>query len=66
MLKHKTIEATVIEAARLSGHELNGQEKLLIRTGVSASLTAKERHRQRMSARPYQWKKPEPVRQKTK
>ena len=58
MLKYKTIEATVIEAARLSGHELSGQEKLLIRTGVSASLAAKERHRQRMSTSPYQWKKP--------
>lgn len=62
MLKHKTIEAAVIEAARLSGHELNGQEKLLIRNGVSASLAAKERHRQRMSTGDFEWRKPKKVR----
>ncbi|WP_413499132.1 hypothetical protein [Buttiauxella gaviniae] len=55
MLKHKTIEAAVIEAARLIGHELNGQEKLLVRNGVFASLAAKERQRQRMSTPTYQW-----------
>lgn len=59
MLKHKTIEAAVIEAARLSGHELNGQEKLLIRNGVSASLVTKERHRLRMSSGDFEWKKPQ-------
>lgn len=59
MLKPKTIEAAVIEAARLSGHQLNGHERLLVRNGVSASLAAKERHRQRMSAAPYQWQRPE-------
>lgn len=59
MLKPKTIEAAVIEAARLSGHQLNGQERLLVRNGVSASLAAKERHRQRISAEPYQWQRPE-------
>lgn len=58
MLKPKTIEAAVIEAARLSGHQLNGQERLLVRNGVSASLAAKERHRQRMSGGDFKWKMP--------
>ncbi|WP_437889802.1 hypothetical protein [Phytobacter sp. V91] len=44
--------------ARQQGHELNGQERLIIRTRLSTALSAKERHRQRMEAPSYQWVKP--------
>lgn len=59
MLKKETLESAIISAAKLQGNELNGQDKLLIRTSVAACLAAKERHRQRMDAEPYQWRKPE-------
>ncbi|WP_314153574.1 hypothetical protein [Rouxiella badensis] len=62
MLNRRVIEAAVIEAARLSGHELNGQEKLVVRTRVGGVLAAKERHRQRMSTGEFQWHKPKPPR----
>ncbi|WP_238485775.1 hypothetical protein [Rahnella perminowiae] len=62
MLNRRVIEAVVIEAARLSGHELNGQEKLVVRTRVGGVLAAKERHRQRMSTGEFQWQKPKPPR----
>lgn len=42
------LELVLIEMARQQGHELNGQDKLIIRTRVSMALAAKERHRQRM------------------
>lgn len=32
MLKHKKIESVIDEMARQLGHELNGQDKLVIRT----------------------------------
>ncbi|WP_227674938.1 hypothetical protein [Klebsiella sp. WP4-W18-ESBL-05] len=41
------------------GIELNAQERLLIRTRVATSLAARDRHRQRMSAPVFQWKKPD-------
>jgi hypothetical protein len=44
MLNRRVSEAAVIEAARLSGHELNGQEKFVVRTRVGGVLAAKERH----------------------
>lgn len=62
MLKREALESAIISAAKLLGHELNGQDKLLIRTSVAACLAAKKRHRQRMSARSYQWKRPAPPR----
>ncbi|WP_405080979.1 hypothetical protein ACI51X_18460 [Pectobacterium versatile] len=62
MLKREMIEAVVGEMAKLSGHELNGQDRLMIRTRVSATLAAKERYRQRMNTGPYQWEKPSPYR----
>ncbi|HFQ7029233.1 TPA: hypothetical protein ACHSMM_003636 [Yersinia enterocolitica] len=62
MLNRRVIEAAVIEAARLSGHELNGQEKLVVRTRVGGVLAAKERHRQRMNAGEFKWQKPKPPR----
>ncbi|EMD1658814.1 hypothetical protein QEG60_004074 [Pluralibacter gergoviae] len=61
-MDQETIEEVIISAARLSGHELNGHERLIVRTRVSSALAAKERHRQRMAAAPYQWKKPAPRR----
>ncbi|KOR04341.1 hypothetical protein [Pluralibacter gergoviae] len=59
MLKQKKIEAVIDEMSRQLGHELNGQDRLLIRTKTALVLAAKQRHRQRMEASPYQWKKPE-------
>ena len=58
MLKNATIEAVIPEMARKEGIEMNGQDSLLIRTRVAASVAAKDRHRLRMSASDYQWKRP--------
>lgn len=59
MLKNATIEAVILEMARKEGIEMNGQDRLLIRrTRVAASVAAKDRHRQRMTAPAFQWKKP--------
>lgn len=55
-------ESVLIEMARQQGHELNGPERLIIRTRVSTVLAAKERHRQRMDAKSYHWSKPKPPR----
>jgi hypothetical protein len=52
------VETVLIEMARLAGHSLNGQERLIIRTRVATSLAAKERHKRRMEAKPYKWTKP--------
>ncbi|MDK2377307.1 hypothetical protein [Serratia fonticola] len=62
MLDHHAIELTLISAARQQGFTLDGKDLLEIRTSVAASLAAKERHRQRMTAPAYQWKKPAPRR----
>ncbi|HBT3666001.1 TPA: hypothetical protein MBH79_001961 [Klebsiella pneumoniae] len=59
MLKQKKIEAVIDEMSRQLGHELNGQDRLLIRIQTASVLAAKQRHRQRMEAPSYQWKKPE-------
>ena len=64
MLKHKKIESVIDEMARQLGHELNGQDKLVIRTKTAMVLAAKQRHRQRMEAPPYQWRKPDKLRRK--
>ncbi|MDT0224610.1 hypothetical protein N7583_02370 [Serratia marcescens] len=61
-LKSSAIVAAVEEIARQQGHNVNGQDRLLIRTRVSATLAAKERHRRRMNAPAYEWKKPTPRR----
>lgn len=42
MLKKETLESAIISAAKLQGHELNGQDKLVIRTSVAACLAAKK------------------------
>lgn len=62
MLDRQAIELTLISAAQQQGFTLNGKDMLDIRTSIAASLAAKERHRQRMNAPAYQWKKPEPRR----
>ncbi|HBL7133900.1 TPA: hypothetical protein LSW83_004086 [Serratia marcescens] len=62
MLSPTTIEMAVISAAKQQGKELNGKDLLDIRTGIAASLAAKERHRKRMNAPEYQWKRPTPRR----
>ncbi|XWJ92938.1 hypothetical protein ACRARH_12490 [Phytobacter ursingii] len=62
MLKRATLEAAVISVAKLQGHELNGQDKLIIRTKIGMVLAAKQRYRQRMEAPPYQWRKPDKLR----
>ncbi|ENZ7412725.1 hypothetical protein ACRDYO_001597 [Klebsiella pneumoniae] len=59
MMKRETIDAVITEMASLQGHELNGRDRLMVRNRVAACLAAKERHRQRMDAKPYQWRKPE-------
>lgn len=59
-LTHETLDAVICEMARQQGHELNGQDWLLLRTRIAASLAAKERYRQRMSTDEFQWKKPAP------
>ncbi|EMU9501959.1 hypothetical protein RVO90_19125 [Enterobacter chengduensis] len=51
--------AALEEIASREGHELNGQDKLVIRTKTAMVLGAKQRHRQRMKSQPYQWRKPE-------
>ena len=51
--------AALEEIASREGHELNWQDRLLIRTKTAMVLGAKQRHRQRMKSPPYQWRKPE-------
>lgn len=62
MLRRDVIEQAIISAAQQQGATLNGKDLLDIRTGVAASLAAKERHRQRMTAPTYQWQKSAPRR----
>lgn len=59
MLKQKKIEAVIEELARLQGHELNAADMLELRCRVAGTLVAKERHRRRMTAPAYQWKRPD-------
>ncbi|ENU4230116.1 hypothetical protein ACE3IK_07255 [Enterobacter hormaechei subsp. xiangfangensis] len=59
MLDRTVLEKAIIVAAELQGHELNGRDRLMVRNRVATCLAAKERHRQRMDAEPYQWRKPE-------
>ena len=62
VLKQKKFEAAIEELARLQGHELNAADMLELRCRVAGTLAAKERHRRRMTAPAYQWKKPAPRR----
>lgn len=51
------IELVLIEVARQQGHELNGQERLIIRTKVATELPAKGGQLQRICTSEFQWKK---------
>lgn len=62
MLDHKTIEQTIVHLAKENGVTLDRKDMLELRTRVAMTLAAKERHRQRMSAPAYQWKKSVPRR----
>ncbi len=62
MLKLEELEEAIKEMARQQGHELNGQDRLIIRTRVAMALATKERHRQHMGAPAYQWRKPDKLR----
>lgn len=62
MLDHKTIEQTIVHLAKENGVNLDRKDMLELRTRVAMTLAAKERHRQRMSAPAYQWKKPKSFR----
>ncbi|SUI89603.1 hypothetical protein [Serratia liquefaciens] len=59
MLTREIIEKVIISIAHQQGTELCAKDPLDLRTGVAATLAAKERHRQRMTTPTYQWKKPE-------
>ncbi|HEY3982471.1 hypothetical protein [Cedecea sp.] len=53
MLDHHSIEQALISSAHQQGVELNGKDLLDLRTGVAATLAAKERYRQCMNASIY-------------
>ncbi len=61
-MKHETIEAVITEMSRLLGKELNGHDRLKIRTRIASALTAQDLHSRRMVSAPYQWKKPDRLR----
>ncbi|HCI4278528.1 TPA: hypothetical protein NO555_001808 [Klebsiella variicola subsp. variicola] len=50
--------ALTLEMARKEGIEMNGQDRLLTRTCIAASVAAKDRYRQRMIGPDFQWKSP--------
>jgi len=58
-MKKILLIAALEEIASREGRELNGHDKLVIRTKTAMVLAAKQRHRQRMKSLPYQWRKPE-------
>ena len=58
MLDRNNLEETIKEMARQQGHELNGQDKLIIRTRLNSALSAKERYRQRITVPEYHLSKP--------
>ncbi|AXF77164.1 hypothetical protein LU604_03515 [Erwinia tracheiphila] len=58
MLSRKGVEQTIISLKQQQGITLDDQDLLNIRTSVALMLDAKKRHRQRMNAPAYQWKKP--------
>ncbi|HCT6691733.1 hypothetical protein ACWJN6_27835 [Klebsiella pneumoniae] len=62
MLKHEEIEAAIVLMAAKQGYALNSADMLEVRSRVASSLAAKERHRQRMTAPEFHWKKSKPYR----
>lgn len=62
MLKRDVIESVIVEISTQQGIALNASDKLELRCRVAGTLAAKERHRQRMTAQEYHWRKPPPRR----
>ncbi|MCX8985258.1 MULTISPECIES: hypothetical protein [Citrobacter freundii complex] len=62
MLKSDVIESVITEMSTRQGITLNAADKLELRCRVAGTLAAKERHRQRMTAQEYHWRKPSPRR----
>lgn len=62
MLDRQKLEQAVIEIARQSGQNVDRHTLYEVRTGIAQALQAKERHRRRMNAPAYQWKKPQRLR----
>lgn len=58
MPDRKMLELTLLEIARQSGEGIDNHTRYTIRNGLAQALQAKKRHRQRMTAPAYQWKKP--------
>lgn len=58
MTDRKMLELALLEIVRQSGEPLDNHARYTIRNGLAQALQARERHRRRMSAPPYQWKKP--------
>lgn len=58
MSKMKSLEAAALDIARKEGIDLNGQERLVIRTHLAQSASARRRYRERMDAETYEWKRP--------
>ena len=54
-MKHETIEAVLTEMARLQGQELNGHDRVKVRTHIASALAAQEQYSQRMGSAPYRW-----------
>lgn len=59
MLTNNTIEAVILEIARKEGIELNGQDKLVLRTKIAQKVSAKKRYHDRINADVFEWKRPE-------
>lgn len=62
MLDRQTLELSLLAIARQNGEPLDRHTLYTIRTGLAQALQAKERHRQRMTAPTFQWKRPDPRR----
>lgn len=58
MVDRHTLEMTLLQIARQNGEPLDRHTLYTIRTGVAQALQAKERHRQRMIAPEFTWRKP--------
>lgn len=61
MIDRDTIKMTLLHIDRQNGEPLDRHTLYTIRTSVAQALQAKERHRQRMTAPEYRWKKPSRV-----
>lgn len=48
----------ILEIARKEGIELNGQDKLVLRTKIAQKVAAKKRYRDRINADVFEWKRP--------